>query len=138
MAPYTEYHPRWHRVRMSTYWWLGRWPYLKFILRELSSVFVAWTVFVLLFLIKAVGDGPDAYAAYLNWLGSPFALVANGVSFFFLLFHSLTWFALAPKAMQIRTGGKRIPDILIAGPNYAAWILVSAALIWLLASGNGG
>jgi fumarate reductase subunit C len=41
MATYTEYPPKGYRVRMSTYWWLGRWPYLKFILREISSVFVA-------------------------------------------------------------------------------------------------
>ena len=35
-----------YRVRMSTYWWLGRRAYLKFILREISSVFVAWFVLV--------------------------------------------------------------------------------------------
>src|SRR5438132_766531 len=43
---YTEYHPRWYRTRVSTWWWLARWPYLKFILREISSVFVAWFVVV--------------------------------------------------------------------------------------------
>ena len=41
---YTEYHPRWYRPRVSTYWWLGRWPYLRFILRELSSLAVAFFV----------------------------------------------------------------------------------------------
>ena len=41
---YTLYHPRWHRTRVSTYWWLGRRRYFLFILRELSSVFVAWAV----------------------------------------------------------------------------------------------
>ena len=38
---YTEFHPRWYRPKITTYWWLGRWPYVKFILRELSSVAVA-------------------------------------------------------------------------------------------------
>ena len=38
---YTEYHPRWYRKRVSTYWWMGSWKYMKFILRELSSIFVA-------------------------------------------------------------------------------------------------
>ena len=35
---YTEYHPRWYRRRVSTYWWMGRWSYLVFILRELSRI----------------------------------------------------------------------------------------------------
>ena len=47
---YTEYHPRWYRPRISTYWWLKRPMYLVFILRELSSIFIAWFVFVTLFL----------------------------------------------------------------------------------------
>ena len=25
---YTEYHPRWYRRRVSTWWWLARWSYL--------------------------------------------------------------------------------------------------------------
>ena len=54
---YTEYHPRWLRPRMSVYWWLGRWPYVRFILRELSSLAVAWFVLYLLVLFRAVGVG---------------------------------------------------------------------------------
>ena len=30
---YTEYHPRWYRPHVSTYWWLHRRSYLLFILR---------------------------------------------------------------------------------------------------------
>ena len=37
-AAYTPYHPRWHRQRISTYWWLERPSYFLFILRELSSL----------------------------------------------------------------------------------------------------
>ena len=36
MATYTEYPPKGYRVRMSTYWWLDRWAYLRFTLREVS------------------------------------------------------------------------------------------------------
>ena len=34
---YTEFHPRWYRPRMSTWWWMERGP-TPFVLRELSSV----------------------------------------------------------------------------------------------------
>ena len=52
---YTEFHPRWYRPPVSTYWWLGKSAYVKFILRELSSVAVAWTV--ALVLVQAKGSG---------------------------------------------------------------------------------
>ena len=41
---YTEFHPRWHRRPMTTWWWLGSGAYFRFILRELSSAFIAWFV----------------------------------------------------------------------------------------------
>src|SRR5207245_8832258 len=76
-ATYTEYHPRWYRSRVSTWWWLTRWPYLKFILREISSVFVAWFVVLLLLQIRALSRGPDAYARFQHWLPSPLGLWAH-------------------------------------------------------------
>ena len=45
---------------MSTYWWLEKRAYLLFILRELSSVFVAWFVVFLLLLVAAVSQGRRA------------------------------------------------------------------------------
>ena len=56
-ARYTPYHPRWLGSAVSTYWWLERWPYFLFILREISSVFVAWFVVYLLLLVRAVARG---------------------------------------------------------------------------------
>ena len=71
---YTEYHPRWYRPRVSVYWWLGQWQYLKFILRELSSVFVAAVVVMTLFQLRALGNGPEAYARFQHWLQSPIVM----------------------------------------------------------------
>ena len=68
---YTEFHPRWYRPRVSTYWWLGRRSYLAFILREVSSVFVAWSVVFLLLLVVAVSGGEESYPQFLNWAGGP-------------------------------------------------------------------
>jgi fumarate reductase subunit C len=124
-ARYTLYHPRWYRKRVSTWWWLGRWPYLKFILRELSSVAVAWAVALTLLQVYALARGPHAWERVQAWLRSPLLVFIDAVAFLFVLFHSLTWFALAPAATPVRMKGKRVPDALIAGPNYVAWIVVS-------------
>jgi len=135
MATYTEYPPKGYRVRMSTYWWLDRWPYLKFTLREISSVFVAWFVLETLMLLSALIGGQADYARFQEFLQNPVVIAVNVISLFFVVFHAITWFNLAPKAMAVRMGGKRVPAIMIAGPQYVAWIVVSAVLAWLLLRG---
>jgi len=129
---YSEYHATWYRPRVSTYWWLKRWAHFKFILRELTSVFVAWFVVVLLLQIRALSGGPATYQEFQEWLQSPLLIAVNGVALLFVLFHAVTWFNLAPKAIVVRLQGRRLPDLVISGSNYLAWIFVSAGLAWLL------
>jgi fumarate reductase subunit C len=133
---YREYHPRWLRPRVSTYWWLERLPYTVFILREISSVFVAWFVIYLLILLGAVGRGPDSYASFIRWSAHPVVVLVNVVTLFFVLFHAITWFNLAPKAMVVHLRGRRVAPMLIAGGNYAALVVVSAFVVWLLVGGG--
>ena len=133
---YTEYHPRWYRPRVSTWWWLKRRPYLAFILRELSSVFVAWSVVFLLLLVAAVSGGEDSYRWFVeDFFRSPVVLLVNLVSLFFVVFHAVTWFNLAPQALVVRFRGRRVPGTRIAAANYAAWALVSVLAAWLLLGG---
>ncbi|MBX3279166.1 MAG: fumarate reductase subunit C [Acidobacteria bacterium] len=131
---YTLYHPKWYRRPMSTYWWTKRWRYLRFILRELSSISVAWTVILLLLLINSMGD-EAMYAGYLDWLQSPWLVVLNAFALVFLLFHTVTWFNLAPRAMAVRLRGKRLPDWAVAAPNFIAWAVLSAGVVWFVLKG---
>jgi fumarate reductase subunit C len=130
---YTESHPKWLRQRLSTYWWLGKWPYVKFILRELSSVFVAWFVIYLLLLVRAVAGGADSYRSFVvGFSAHPVVLTVNVIAFLFITFHAITWFAVAPQAIVAHMGSKKVPPILIAGGHYGAWFVISAALVWFL------
>lgn len=131
---YTEFHPRWYRPRVSTYWWLGKWAYVRFILRELSSVAVAWTVVLILLQIHALIRGPESYLRFEHRMSSPWMIALNIIAFAFLLLHSITWFNLAPKAMAVRVGGKRLPAALISGPQYLAWIVISAIVFAIVIS----
>jgi fumarate reductase subunit C len=131
-AGYTEFHPRWYRRRMPVFWWVGRRSYLIFVLRELSSVFVAWSVVFLLLLIHAVGQGGTAYRRFVDLSGNPWMLALNAVTLVFLVFHAVTWFNLAPQAMVVRLRGERVPRSVIAGAHYAGWALLSALVAWLI------
>jgi len=129
--PYTPYHPRWYRTRVSTYWWLHRWVYFRFVLRELTSFGVGYFCVMTLLLVRALAKGPETYQAFLTRLASPLFLCMTVIALFLALFHTTTWFSLSAHAMVVRIGGKRIPGALITAGNYFAWIIVSAFLIWL-------
>ncbi len=131
-AAYTPYHPRWHRTRVSTYWWLGRRSYFLFILRELSSLAVAWFVACLLLLVRAVSGGPAAYQQFLEWTRHPVVLALDSAAFAFVCLHAVTWFNLAPQAMVVRVGATRVPGWMIAASNYAALAAMTALVLGLL------
>ena len=120
---------------MPATWWLKRPNYLLFMLRELSSVFVAIYVVWFLLLLRKLSEGPEAYAAFLDGLRSPLAILYHLVALAFALLHTITWFNLTPQAMPIRRGEERVPASLIILPNYVAWLVVSAVLVWIVLRG---
>ena len=132
---YTLYHPRWYRRRVPVWWWLQNRAYAGFVLRELTSVFVAYFAVLNLWQVRALAQGPEAYGRFLARLQTPLFLALDTVAFLFVLFHAITWFNLAPKAMVVRLSGKRVPDAVILGLNYAAWIVLSAAVAVVLLRG---
>ena len=129
---YTDYHPRWLRRRVSTYWWLGSWSYFAFVLREASCLFVAWFVVYLLLLVRAVLQGDASYQQFLAWSARPAILLLNITSFLFLVYHAFTFFDAAPRAMVVHIGKTRVPASLIAAGHYLAWALASAVVFWIL------
>ncbi len=132
---HTEFHPQWYRTRVSPYWWLSQWSYTKFMLRELSSVFVAYFIVITLVLVHAVGQGSTEYAAFQEFMTHPFIVLLNGITFLFVLLHTITWFHLTPRAIVLRLGGRRLPDSLMIAPNYVAWLVVSGVVAWFVLGG---
>jgi len=132
VPPHTPYHPRWYRTPVSTYWWMQQWSYFRFVLRELTSLGVAYSCVILLCFIRALSLGPEAYEALQRRLASPIVILFTSISLLFVLFHTITWFSLSAHAMAVRVGGKRIPGVLITASNYVAWLVVSGILVWLL------
>ena len=129
---YTEFHPRWHRPRLPVFWWVHRRSYLAFVVRELTSVFVAWSVVFLLLLVRAVAQGPEPYRRFVEWSGTWWVVTLNVVTLSLVLLHAITWFNLAPMAMAVRARGRRVSNTWITGAHYLAWALVSAVAAWVV------
>ena len=120
-----------HR-RVSTWWWLRKRTYFVFVMRELSSLFVAWYVIFLLQLVKAVGRSDTAYAQFWDWADSPVVVFVNAVGFAFIVLHAITWFGVTPQAMALQVRGRPVPAWLIIGAQYVGLAIVSAFIWWLV------
>lgn len=129
---YTLYHPKWYRRRVPIFWWLGHPAYTRFITRELTSLAVAYSALLLLLQVWTMSRGEAAYEQFQSWLASPAVLVFHGVILLALVFHTITWLALAPKALVLRIAGRRLPDVAVIAAHYAAWFVASALVVWLL------
>ena len=132
MSVYTEYHQRWLRRPVSTYWWLEKPAYFAFILREGSCMFVLWFVIYLLLLVQAVRQGETSYQQFLAWSATPGILLLNVVTFLFMVYHAVTFFQAAPQAMVVHVGRTRVPGQLVLLGHYGAWVAASAVVVWLL------
>lgn len=129
---YKKYRPWLYRPRYPILWWVKKWAYFRFILRELTSLAVAFYAVVFLLYVNAVSEGPEAFASYTEWLRSPISIGLHAVAFLFLVFHSVTWFNLAPKAMVVRIGGRKMSGLVILAMNYVMWAVVTVGLYWLV------
>ena len=123
---------RYHRQRVPLLWWAKRRTYATFMLRELSSLFVALFVVELLFLIRAVGRGPAAYDEFLDTLAHPVMIAVNVVTLAFILLHAVTFANLTPRAMVVKLRGRRVPSRAILAGVYFGWLVVTAVLAWLV------
>ncbi|WP_274561313.1 hypothetical protein [Streptomyces spiramyceticus] len=127
--------PALYRKPVPIFWWLHRRAYLVFVLRELSSVFIAWFVVFLLLMVGAVADGGDAYERFQDWSANGWVTGLNAIALLFVLLHTVTWFGLAPRAMVVRLRGRRVRPRSIVGLHYVLWALLTAAVTWLVLSG---
>ena len=121
-----------YRRPISTWWWTRKLTYFVFVMRELSSIFIAWFVIYLLRLLSAVGNGRAAYDDFLDWASSAWVVVVNVVALVFVTLHVVTWFSLTPQAMAVRVRGRPVPGSLIIASQYVGLALVSAFVFWLV------
>jgi fumarate reductase subunit C len=122
------YYPKMRRT-----WWLERPAYIRFMIREVTSVFIAIFLVVLLIQIHRVGQGPEAYAAVVAKLRSPGWIAFHVVALAFALYHTVTWFKLTGVVQVVRVGDRQVPPGLVVAGTFVAWGVVSLFILyWLL------
>jgi len=118
-----------HRAVTSE--WIFRHPrYLRYMVREFSCLFIgAWTLLMVCGL-RALAEGPEAWATFLGWLKSPASIVFHVLALAFAAYHSITWFNLTPKALPLQIGEEFVPDGAISGAHFAVWAVLSLGILY--------
>jgi len=117
---------------VSPTWWLKKRAYFLFILRELTSVFIAVYLVLFLLLLQRLSAGPEPYAAYLRFLATPGMIAFHGVALAAALYHTLTSMSFLPNIIVVRIGEYRLPAIAYAVGAYSGWIGISALIVWIV------
>jgi fumarate reductase subunit C len=113
----------------SNLWWNRRWPYRIFLLRELSAVFLAIYMVLLLVLVDRVRDGGSSFADWIDVLENPAMIALHVVMLLFALLHTLTWFRAVPRATVVKLGDRRVPDTQVIAGVYALWAAASVVVL---------
>lgn len=123
--------PRPHVPRMPRLWWLRRPNYIRYMLRELTCVWIGAYVIAVVTGLYRLRQGPDAWEAYWQAFGSVPGILFQIVALAFVLYHTVTWFALAPQTMPIWRGEHRVPSDWIKAAHYLIWVVVSVIIVLL-------
>ena len=116
---------------VSASWWLQSSFYTGYMIRELTSVFIgAYTVVLLIGVIR-LSQGEIAYNGFLDALNSSLSIAFHVVAFLVVIYHSTTWFGVAPKAMPLQLGDDFSPPWIITLVHYIIWAIVSIFTLFI-------
>src|SRR5712692_6429578 len=116
---------------MPATWWLKRPAYVRFMLREVASIFIAGYCLFLMVLLYRAAQSPAAFGALYDSLRSPLSVVLHLLALGFAVFHSVTFFNATPRVIVVFRGEEKVPESVIAGAHYVLWAVVSVVLLFL-------
>jgi fumarate reductase subunit C len=110
--------------------WFFRHPrYMRYMAREVTCIFIAIYTAMLVVGCVRLAQGREAYEAFLSALTSPVSIAFHVLALGFAVYHSITWFNLAPKAMPVQLGEKTVAPAAIAGAHYVVWVVLSIVVL---------
>ena len=114
---------------MPATWWLQNYHLVLFMIRELTSVFVAGYAIFLMVLLGRHGQGRAAFQQFYEGLKSPVSIVLQLITLAFVVYHSVTSFNAAPVLMTVWRGEEKLDPRFIVAANYALWAVVSVLIL---------
>ena len=119
-------------VRPMAGWWRRNPYFVRYMIREGSSVFLAIYSIILMVGLYRLTQGQAAWEGWLAAMTRPISLFFHWVALVTVGYHAYTWWKVAPKtAPDLRFRGKPLPELVITGGGWAA-TLGASVLIYIL------
>ncbi|MBT8048873.1 MAG: fumarate reductase subunit C [Xanthomonadales bacterium] len=116
----------------KTTWYMRNGRYRKYMLREVTCLLVGVYCFLTIWALAALAAGADTWNGFLASQQNTVMVVFHAFALvYFLIYQAFDWFKLAPKAMPVQLGEKKLPDRYIIIAHYVAWAFVSLFVFWL-------
>ncbi|MGL1959534.1 MAG: fumarate reductase subunit C [Colwellia sp.] len=123
-----------YKQTMATNWWLQNKSYKDYMLRSATSIFILLYSVLLFSGLYALTAGESAFNDWLTMQQSSAFIVFHVITLIAVLYHTGTWFALAPKTMHVEIAGKVIEAQTIERSMWLAWVVVTVVLLAILLS----
>ena len=116
----------------TTTWYMRNGRYKVYVLRELTSFLVAFYSVLTILALSALADSQEHWNAWMASQQSTGMMIFHALALlYFLFFQTFPWFKLAPKAMPVQLGEKKLPDSAIVIGHYVVWVVVTLFIFWL-------
>ena len=120
-------------VRPMDGWWKRDPFFVRYMAREVTSIFVVLYAGILLVTVLRLAEGEASYDAWIATLQSPGWLLVQALLVPIFLYHTLSWFQIMPKTMApVIVGGKKVPGAAITAAGLAASLIASLILFALV------
>lgn len=114
-----------------TTWYFSQPRYLRYMAREITSIFVGVYCVLLVVGLLRLSQGQAAWEGFLTALQSPASIVFQFLVLVAAVYHAATWFNATQKAMPLQIGEDFVPGTIISGAHYAAWAVLSVVVLFL-------
>jgi len=122
-------------IRSMQGWWLKNTFYKKYMIREATSIFAAIYALILLEGLMALASSATAWNDWLAAMRNPLVVVFHLLILAAAVYHTITWFAVAPKVAPIIFIGKqKVPAVAITALQYAIAAILYLTLLWVALS----
>jgi fumarate reductase subunit C len=117
----------------KTTWYMRNGRYKVYMRREMTCLLVAVYSVLLIIGLAALAEGSaESWDAFLASQQNPFMVGFHALALiYFLVYQTFAWFELAPKAMPLQLGEKKLSDSYIVIAHYIAWVVLSMFIFWL-------
>lgn len=112
-------------------WYLRQGRYVRYMARELTSLFIGLHTFLLVCALGALSAGKEAYDGFIGVLQTPYYMAFLVLTLLFAIYHSISWFNVTPQAMPIQKGEDFLPGGIIIGAHYGIWAMATIVVLFV-------